>query len=295
MHTSVLPEKTIEYLAPKTNQNFIDCTLGSGGHAFKVLENTAPRGKVLGIDQDKQALLQVREKAKERKLEARMMLVQDNFVNLKSIVAKEKFHPVHGILFDLGMSSVQLEESGKGFSFQKKEPLDMRYMPENPLSAQKIVNFWSKRDIERILKEYGEEQFAEKIAKAIVEKRAKEHITSTNQLVDIVMGATPKWYHKKKIHPATRTFQALRIAVNRELENLKEALPQCVELLEDKGILVVISFHSLEDRIVKNFLKDNAQLNLLTKKPIVATIQEIRKNPRSRSAKLRAATKIQQQ
>jgi len=291
MHISVLLDKTIEYLNPKANENFIDCTLGGGGHAFKILESTAPKGKVLGIDQDKEALLKVKEKAKEQKVGTRMVLAEGNFRDVKSIAAKEKFKPVHGILFDLGMSSWQLEESGRGFSFQKAEPLDMRYSTKNPTTAEKILNFWSKGDLERILKEYGEEQFAKQIAQAIVQNRAKKHVSSTNQLVNIVLEATPAWYHKRRIHPATKTFQALRIAVNRELENLKDALPQSIDILEKQGTLVVISFHSLEDRMVKNFFKDNPQLSLLTKKPIVATQKEIQKNPRSRSAKLRAARK----
>ena len=292
MHTSVLEDNVIEYLSPKTNQNFVDGTLGNGGHTFTILEKTGPKGKVLGIDQDAEALSRVKTTSSQKRLGTRLTLSENNFAHMKDIVNQEKFRPVHGILLDLGMSSPQLESSGRGFSFQKSEPLDMRYSLENPTTAEKILNFWSKQDLERILKEYGEEQFASAIAKAIVQKRAEKQLTRTNQLVDLILEVTPNWYHKRKIHPATKTFQALRIAVNRELENLKDVLPQSVKILEDQGTLVVISFHSLEDRIVKKFFHDNPSLNVLTKKPVVAGDKEITNNPRSRSAKLRAARKI---
>ncbi|MDP4007463.1 MAG: 16S rRNA (cytosine(1402)-N(4))-methyltransferase RsmH, partial [bacterium] len=288
MHTAVLCDKVIEYLDPKTNQNFIDCTLGSGGHTFEILKRTAPKGRILGIDQDEQALFIAKAKAKEQKVGDRLSLAHGNFATLQMITQQEKFRPVHGILFDLGLSSDQLERSGRGFSFQKSEPLDMKFNTENPTSAEKILNFWSKRDLERMLREYGEEMFSGEIAETIVRSRAEKHIKRTDQLVDIILQATPKWYHAKKIHAATRTFQALRIMVNQELDNLKEALPQSVEILENQGTLVVISFHSLEDRIVKNFLKEHSQLQLLTKKPVMAGESEIKNNPRSRSAKLRA-------
>ena len=174
MHVPVLADKVIEYLGPKSNQHFIDCTVGSGGHAFKILESTAPKGRVLGIDQDKEALLRVRAKAKEQKVGGRLTLVEGNFAEVQELARKENFRPVHGILFDLGMSTDQLEQGGRGFSFQKAEPLDMRYDTVNPITAEKILNFFSKRDLERILKEYGEEQFAKEIAEGIVQARAKK-------------------------------------------------------------------------------------------------------------------------
>jgi len=187
---------------------------------------------------------------------------------------------------------LHIEESKRGFSFQKQEPLDMRYSISNPVTAEKIVNYWSKTDIERILKEYGEEQFSKEIAQAIAEQRGRTPIVKTTQLVNIIEEATPRWYHKKRAHPATKTFQALRIAVNRELENIKEALPQAAELLEPQGRIAVISFHSLEDRIVKNFFKTHPSLSMITKKPIMPSLQEQKTNPRSRSAKLRIALKL---
>jgi len=291
MHISVLKEKVIEYLSPKQNEHFIDCTVGQGGHALAILEKTGPKGKVLGIDQDSAFLSQLRQTI-QKEYKNRLLLAEGNFAHITTIAQQEKFRPVHGILFDLGFSSLHIEESKRGFSFARQEPLDMRYSTKNPLTAEKIVNYWSKADIERILKEYGEEQFSKQIAQAVAEQRSQTPIVKTTQLVKIIEDATPKWYHKKKVHPATKTFQALRIAVNSELENIKEALPQAVELLEPKGRIAVISFHSLEDRIVKNFFKTHPLLSMITKKPVVPLPQEQKTNPRSRSAKLRVALKL---
>ena len=284
MHIPVLGEEVLKYLDPKPNENFIDCTFGQGGHASAILEKTKPNGKVLGID------LNIRFKGYKR-----LILEKDNFANLKEIVGKTKFGKADGILLDLGLSSWHLEESGGGFSFQKQEPLDMRYNAANQLTAEKIVNFWSAPEIEKILTEYGEEKFAGEIAREIINSRQEGQIKNTSQLVTIIRRALPARYQRQKIHPATRTFQALRIAVNDELNNLQVVLPQTLEVLKKGGRLVVISFHSLEDRIVKNFLKDKVKENLisiLAKKPVVASFQEIKDNPRARSAKLRAAVKV---
>ena len=215
----------------------------------------------------------------------RLILVNDSYTNLKKIVKKYKFGPISGILFDLGMSSWHLEESGRGFTFLKDELLDMRYSLENDLTAEEIVNNYSQEKIEKILKEYGEERFAKRIAKRIIHHRP---IKSTFQLVEIIKKAIPG--KRTKIHPATRTFQALRIAVNDELNNLEKALLQAVEVLEKGGRIIVISFHSLEDRIVKNFFKDS-NLKVLVKKPVIPSQEEVKTNRRSRSAKLRAAIK----
>ncbi len=267
-HIPVLQKEVLEYLDPKPNENFIDATIGLGGHTRAILEKNKPNGKVLGIELDS-ALYK---KLKETQID-RLILKNDSYANLKQIVEEHNFRPVQGILFDLGMSSWHLEESGRGFSFQRNEPLDMRFNPEiNPLTAQEIVNHWPEKEIEKILKEYGEERFTRRIARKIIETRKREPIKTTLQLVEILGGR----------HFARRTFQALRIAVNDELENLKKALPQALEVLEREGKIVVISFHSLEDRIVKNFLKG---------KVIRPTIEEIQKNPRARSAKLRIAIK----
>ncbi len=299
IHIPVLQKEVIDYLNPGPNENFIDCTVGGGGHTAAILEKTSPKGKVLGIEVDTELYQKLKSRMAEFPISnfqfpKRLILVNDNFVNLKEIVEKEKFKNVSGILFDLGMSSWHLEESVRGFSFQRKESLDMRYNPQNPLTAENILNYYSKEEIEKILREYGEEQFARSIAKNIVEIRKLKPIQNTFQLVEIIKRATPAWYQRQK-HFAAKTFQALRIAVNDELNNLAKALPQALEILKPGGRLAVISFHSLEDRIVKNFLRDKFKQNsikILTKKPIGPSEEEIKTNPRSRSAKIRAAITI---
>ena len=275
MHIPVLKKEVLQYLDPKPDENFIDCTLGQGGHAINILERNKPNGKVLGIELDKDIF----DKLSLLKID-RLILANDSYVNLKEIAKKNKFTSINGILFDLGMSSWHLEESGRGFTFLKDELLDMRYSLENDLTAEEIVNNYSQEEIEKILKEYGEERFAKRLARRIVEQRP---IKSTFQLAEIIK--------KSRIYSPNRIFQALRIAVNNELENLKKGLTQAVEILKPDGRIVVISFHSLEDRIVKNFFKDS-NLKVLTKKPVIPSQEEIKINRRSRSAKLRAATKI---
>lgn len=299
IHIPVLQREVVKYLDPQSNENFIDCTVGGGGHALAILEKNEPKGKVLGIDQDPEIIKILKSKVQDSKLSKRLILVSDNFVNLKEIIKKEKFISVSGILFDLGMSSWHLAESRRGFSFLRNEPLDMRYNPQGPLMAEKIINYWSESEIEKILREYGEERFAEEIAKKIIETRRTKLVKTTLQLVNIIKEATPVWYQKRKIHSATRTFQALRITVNDELNNLKSVLPQAIDILNTGGRLTVISFQSLEDRIVKNFLKEHGNkkekspnLKILTKKPIKPSKEEIKINPRSRSAKLRAVQKL---
>jgi len=295
LHIPVLQKEVIEYLAPKPNQNFIDCTIGEGGHAFAILEKILPNGKILGIDTTLELISKIQKEIKNFK--KNFILVCDNFVYLKKIVKKQKFQKVKGILFDLGMSSWHLERSEKGFSFQKDEILDMRYsrQGENGLTAEKIINNWPEKDLIKILREYGQEKFANRIAKEIIKARGVKPIKKTFHLVEIIKRATPFWYHRQKIHFATKTFQALRIVVNKELENLQKALPQALEILERKGRLVIISFHSLEDKIVKNFFRENSKkglLKILTKKPINPSKIEVKINPRSRSAKLRAIIKL---
>jgi len=295
VHIPVLQKEVLEFLEPKPNENFIDCTIDGGGHALAILEKIKPNGKILGIDLDEKVTGHLKSKDN-------LILVCDNYVNLKEIVAnlrlvsrrekKYQFGPVSGILFDLGMSSWHLEESGRGFTFLKDEPLDMRYSTEfsifnfqfsNGLTAEKIVNEYPQEEIERILREYGEERFAKGLARKIVQARP---IKTTFQLLKIIKSS--------RIYFPNRVFQALRIAVNDELNNLKKVLPQAVEILESGGRIVIISFHSLEDRIVKKFFKEEFQkgaIKILTKKPITPFQKEIKINPRSSSAKLRAAMK----
>ena len=291
MHIPVLLNEVLEYLNPKPGENFIDCTFGFGGHSLAILEKNKPEGTVIGIEQDKEILEKFTNKNK------RLDLVEGNFKNLKEIVKKNeffKFNKISGVLFDLGVSSWHFDKSGRGFSFQTNEPLMMN-CSEGGLNAEEIVNQWSKEELIRIFREYGEERFASRIAELIYLNRQKEKIKTTEQLVDIIRLAIPRKYRHGRIHFATRTFQALRIEINNELDNLRKALPQALEVLEKGGRLVVISFHSLEDRIVKHSFRELAsegRIKILTKKPIIPSEEEINLNSRSRSAKLRAAIKI---
>lgn len=280
MHIPVLKKEVLEYLNPKESENFIDCTVGEAGHAKGILEKT--KGKVLGIDLDGGMINRI-------KKQERLILVCDNYSNLKSIVEKYDFKPVNGILLDLGMSSWHVDESKKGFSFLKDEPLNMRY-GNSDSSAEKIINEYSKEEIESILINYGEEKFSKRIAENIEKERRMKPIKTTFELVEVIRQAVPSKF--QKLNPATRVFQALRIAVNKELENLEKVLPDAVDILAPKGRLAVISFHSLEDRIVKNFFKDRKDIRIITKKPVMPNIEEVRDNPRSRSAKLRVIEKI---
>jgi 16S rRNA (cytosine1402-N4)-methyltransferase len=292
MHTPVLLKEVIEYLNPQPNENFIDATIGEGGHTNVILEKNGPAGKVLGIEVD--PILYQKAKNIIQNTE-RLILVDDSYVNIEKIVKEKQFQPVNGILFDLGMCSWQIDESKRGFSYLKDEPLDMRFSPKNILTAAEIVNFWKVEDLEQILRDYGEEKYAKRIALAIKEARRKKRVVGTQELVEILKKALPKNYDDYRLHPAVRTFQALRIAVNNELENLKMGLTLSLKILAPQGKIVVISFHSLEDRIVKNFFRDNAKQNtlkILTKKPITSSQEEIKNNIRSHSAKLRAAIKL---
>jgi len=295
MHIPVLQKEVLQYLDPKPNENFIDGTLGYGGHTISILEKTGPGGKVLGIEKDAEMIKNVSGRKEIKNFKNRLILENNSFVNLKEIVEKNKFKSVSGILLDLGMSSWHVDSSKKGFSFLKNEPLDMRYSELNPLTAEKILNYWSQQELEKIIKEYGEERFSQSISRKIADARKIKKIETTGQLVDIIRQGISSSAAHQKIHFATRTFQALRIAVNDELNSITRVLPQALEILNKGGKLAVISFHSLEDRIVKNFNKDSNQKQLatiLTKKPIIATLEEVKENPRSRSAKLRVISKI---
>jgi len=293
MHIPVLLKEVIYYLNPESNENFIDATIGEAGHALKILQLTEPDGKLLGIDLSKEVIRRIAKiKNENEKLKDRLILVNDSYINLEEIVKNNNFGPIQGILFDLGICSWHLESSGKGFSYKKDEPLDMRFDQKQNLTAAEIVNFWEAEEIEKILKDFGEEKYSHRIASALKEVRKKERIVGTRQLVNLLAKTLPKNYDKGRIHFATRVFQALRIAVNNELENIGKGLNQAIKILEPKGRIVVISFHSLEDRIVKNFFREQAKINklqILTKKPISPTMEESKVNPRSHSAKLRAA------
>lgn len=306
-HIPVLPDEVIESLNLRSNMNAIDCTLGDGGHAERILKATGPNGKLLGIDADPESLL--RAKKYLYGFGRRLVPVRDNFDRLSAIVAETKFGKADAIVLDLGWSSPQFEERGRGFSFQKEEPLDMRYNPEFKMqnsefrlqTASDLVNELSEEELERIFREYGEEDLSAEIARAIAAEREARRMETTNDLVAIVLEAYRKKLKTKKempwvggLHPATKIFQALRIAVNDELGALERVLPQAVESLAPRGRLAVITFHSLEDRIVKHFFKseEGRTMRIVTKKPVTAGEIEYEENPRARSAKLRIIEKI---
>lgn len=297
-HIPVLKDEVIEYLDPKPSENFVDCTFGFGGHTKAILERNSPGGKVLGIEWDEE---KCKVQSSKCKVEERLIVVNDSYANLKDIVKREKFQPLNGVLLDIGISSFEVENSGRGFSFQKNEPLDMRYAVQSSkckvksLTAKEIVNEWDEEELTRIFSEYGQERFARNIASNIANIRKENLIETTFQLVEIIRKSFPRSYKFGKAHFATRVFQALRIAVNGELDNLKNVLPQALDILEENGRIAVISFHSLEDAIVKSFFKEqakNSKLQILTKKPITASFEEVKINPRARSAKLRVAIKL---
>jgi 16S rRNA (cytosine1402-N4)-methyltransferase len=287
MHLPVLLEKSTELLLGNGGRVYVDCTVGAGGHTRKILEKN-PQSFVVGIDRDPYALEEARKNLKD--FEHRYCLYHANYADLDQVLRQEGFSQVDGFLFDLGLSMLQIK-GGRGFSFQGDEPLDMRMDPREKLTAYHVVNRYPEKELTRIFKEYGEEPYAIKIAKAIVAARARKPIESTKELVDVILSVVP---HKGgRIHPATRVFQAIRIEVNAELQSLKVALDKTLNFLGKGGRLVVISFHSLEDRIVKNFFKEHHQLlKPLTKKPIRPSMEEVRANPASRSAKLRAGERL---
>jgi len=296
MHIPVLVKEVIEYLNPQSGENFIDGTCGAAGHTLAILEKNYPGGKLMCFDWDSESLDRAKKIVadKDTKLPERIIFINDSYANLKKNTAEKKFIPINGILLDLGFSSDQLEASGRGFSFLKDEPLDMRYSQSNDLPAREIINHWQKDEIEKILKEYGEEPWARKISEVIVSFRKVKSILTTKELLVVIAAAIPKKFQHARIHFATRTFQALRIAVNNELGNLQGVLPEAMDVLTSGGRLAIISFHSLEDRIVKNFFREQAkagQGKILTKKPIIAGEAEVQINPRSRSAKLRVFKK----
>lgn len=302
-HIPVLLNETIKALAVGHGGRYIDCTLGGGGHAVAILEHSSPGGQLLGIDADPKAVDVARARLSAYGNSARV--INDNFVNLEAICIKNDFLPVHGILFDLGLSSLQLGNNSRGFSFQYDAPLDMRHSPRQRQSAADIVNTYSGAELAHIIKTYGEEGYSRRIAQGILRERP---IRTTLELARVVERAVGG--RKGKLHPATRTFQALRIAVNHELEHLEAALKQAIDLLGFEGRLVVISYHSLEDRIVKQIMAEEskdcicpprvpvcicghtARLRLVSKRVITPTAAEVEANPRSRSAKLRVAERV---
>jgi 16S rRNA (cytosine1402-N4)-methyltransferase len=287
-HLPVMKEEVVEFLAAGGDGTYVDATVGLGGHSERLLRSLGPKGRIIGIDRDEDAL----EKAAARLTDERMTLKRGNFAEMETLLAEEKVSEVDGILFDLGVSMMQLKDYARGFSFLSETRLDMRMDKSQKISAWDIVNRYPKREIEKILFEFGEERLAGKIAKTISEIRRKSPIDSCTQLAGIVEKV---YRHRGKIHPATRTFQALRIAVNEETQQLRVGLDAALRLLRKGGRMCVISYHSLEDRIVKYFIASGSRagsLKIITKKPVSPTVAEVRANPASRSAKLRAAERL---
>ena len=297
IHQPVLLKEILKIFDPKPNQNFIDATLGEGSHSIEILKKTAPKGKILGIEFDPVLIGEAKKNFKKFNLEKRVIFVNDNFSNLEKIIKENKFFDFEGTLFDLGISRWHFKKSKRGFSFQKNEILDLRINPKKQkLKAIEILNLWSKSEIEKILKEFGEIKKAREIAEEIVLQRKIKPIITTFDLIK-VLEKFSKFLRRKnqKIHFATKVFMALRIATNQEIENLEKGLTEAFKVLKPSKKLIVISFHSLEDRVVKNFFKKLKQKKLakiLTKKPIVPDLKEIQKNPSARSAKLRAIEKL---
>jgi 16S rRNA (cytosine1402-N4)-methyltransferase len=310
LHQSVLPAESLEYLSPRENEIFVDATLGLGGHSEAIL-SAFETTRVIGIDQDAEAIAKARERL--ARFGERFTVFHANFSEIKKVLSEAKVEKVDGVLADLGVSSLQFDSETRGFSFRFDAPLDMRMNPESDdETAAELLETLSEFEIARVIYEYGEERFSRKIARRIVERRESGRpIRTTKELADLVERAVPRAKNKKdRIHPATRTFQALRIAVNRELEILEDFLKDSIDVLKPGGRLAVISFHSLEDRIVKQTLQKLSgkcfcppnfptcacgaakKVEILTRKPVEPTEKETEENPRARSAKLRACLKL---
>ena len=303
-HAPVLTEEVIRFLAVQPGGRYIDCTLGPGGHSRAILEAASPGGVLLGIDADPAAVQLATEALSD--FAGSVRLINANFRDLAEVCQRYEFEPVHGVLFDFGVSSLQLGSPDRGFSFQTEAPLDMRFGPDQEITAADIVNEYSQTDLADVIWRYGEERASRRVARRIVSARP---VSTTTELAAIVAKAVPGG-GRQRIHPATRTFQALRIAVNDELTAIEAALDQARDILGGGGRLVAISFHSLEDRIVKQFMRressdcicpptipacvcdHKATLKMITKRPVKPSDEEVSVNPRSRSARLRTAERL---
>lgn len=304
-HYTVMKNEAVEALECKDGLIYVDATLGGGGHSGLILEKIQPSGRLISFDVDDDAINAASERLKDYN---NLTIVKDSYTNIKKVLQDLKIDKITGgILLDLGASYHQLTKMERGFSFSKSAKLDMRFNKDADFGAFDVVNRYSEADLVRIFSEYGEERFSKRIAKKIVEQRRLKSIETTGELANLIISATPRV--KSSVHPATRVFQAIRIEVNQELKNVKIILDEVLDLLSAGAIISVISFHSLEDRIVKNFFKFQSQkcrceraqmicncspskLETITKKPILASMSEVSENPPSRSAKLRIAKKI---
>lgn len=306
-HISVMLQECIEGLNIKPDGIYVDCTLGGAGHSLEILKNLSSKGRLIGIDQDEDALNAAKERLRDYN---NVTFVHDNFYNIKEILENLNIEKVDGILMDLGVSSYQLDEGERGFSYMQDAPLDMRMNRNSPFSAYNVVNEYSQEELYDVIKSFGEEKFAKKIATIIVDRRKKKTIETTFDLVDIIKASIPAKFRQEGGHPAKRTFQAIRIEVNKELHILDKTITDGVEALNPGGRIAIITFHSLEDRIVKNKFRDLQDpckcpkelpmcvcnktpiIKLVNKKPIEASEEELKYNSRSKSAKLRIADKI---
>lgn len=306
-HITVLKEEAVAGLNIKANGIYVDCTLGGAGHSELILSQLSKEGHLYAFDQDDTAILHAREKLKE--YNGKFTIIKSNFRYLVKELRARGVEGVDGVLFDLGVSSPQLDEADRGFSYNHDAPLDMRMDQSSPLTAEEIVNEWSFHDLMKIISRYGEERFAKQIARKIEAFRANKRIETTGELVDIIKDAIPAPARRTGGHPAKRTFQAIRIAVNDELESFSDAIKGAIEITKKGGRISVITFHSLEDRICKTIFKEESKgpelppnlpiipegyeptLKLITRKPIIPTDEEVDANKRSRSAKLRIAQK----
>jgi len=294
-HIPVMSKEVLFWLIQEGGRTYLDCTVGYSGHAEKILEASGPNSRLIGLDRDAVAIAASR--GKLARFGDRVLLFHGHFVDLKQHLTVSGIGQVDGILFDLGVSSPQLEEPARGFSFQGDGPLDMRMDQSMSGTAADLLNQWPEAQLADAIFQFGEERFSRRIARAVVRARERHPLATTRELVSVIEGAVPANYRHGRLHCATRTFQAIRIAVNQELDCLEPALRDAVDVLSPGGRLCVISFHSLEDRIVKHTLralssKDDPALVVLTKKPQTPAREESDRNPRSRSAKLRAAQRV---
>lgn len=291
-HFPVMAKEAVNALSPEDGKVYIDGTLGGGGYSALILDRIQPNGKLFAFDIDNDAICAASDKLKAYK---NLTIIKDSHVNINKHLSEFGSDKISGgVVYDFGASFHQLTSQNRGFSFQKEAPLDMRFNKEAAFSAYDVINFYKEDELVKIFSEYGEERFSKRIAKAIVEKRKISPIKTTVELSDLIIQSTPRI--KSKIHPATRVFQAVRIEVNQELENIKSTLENILPILETGAIISAVTFHSAEDRIVKNFFRDNSarfhddgKLEILTKKPLTASEEELKINPPSRSAKLRYA------
>lgn len=289
-HVPVMVKEVIDGLALKAGGVYVDGTLGPGGHSEAILSHCPDLKLLIAFDLDQETLKAAGERLK--KYGDKVILFYGNFKDIPDVLFAERIEKVDGVLLDLGISSYQLERSKRGFSFLREEPLDMRMDRSGAVTASELVNSLPEKVLSDLIYNYGEERWARRIAKAIIKRRDRSPILTSLDLARVVYDAVPPKYRHGRIHPATKTFQALRIAVNRELENLKDALEGLPECVKEEGRICIISFHSLEDRMVKDAFRSDERLKPITKKPIRANEEEVLKNPRARSAKLRIAQRI---